>query len=100
MGRYKIFAFIAAFFLCACNSNNADKTIDKDSNTGPETYDHTNYGYNIVVASDLSNRILNERKYDDPQILEMITAKLKRIFQKSADLNINGKFLFTTINND
>jgi hypothetical protein len=57
-----------------------------------------NYGYNIVVVSDLSNRIVNDRAYDDPQILALITAKLRTLFQKSADLGMNGKFFFTTIN--
>jgi hypothetical protein len=78
-------------------------TMASCSNTdaGPTTFaKNTNYGYNIIVAFDLSNRILREGNYDDPEILKLITDNLKTIFQKSIDVGINSKLYVTTINND
>lgn len=59
---------------------------------------HVNYGYNIIVAVDLSNRIKDDRKYDDPTVIRLITDNLKAVFQKGVDVGISGKFLLTTIN--
>src|SRR5690242_10089734 len=67
--------------------------------TGPHAPTKSiNYGYNIVVAFDLSNRILASGRYSDPKILKLTTDKLKTLFQKSINVGVNGKFYFTTIN--
>lgn len=58
----------------------------------------TNFGHNIILAVDLSNRILNERRYDDPEIVQLVGSNLKTVFQKGIDLGINDKFYLTTIN--
>lgn len=77
------------------------KSIDKqlsDIDAGQNQKTKTNYGHNIILAVDLSNRILNDRKYDDPEIVRLVTANLKTLFQQAIDVGINDKFYLTTIN--
>lgn len=57
-----------------------------------------NYGHNVIVLVDLSNRILNHRMLSDPDIVEVITSNLKTLFQNSIDKGINDKFYLTSIN--
>ena len=107
MRAYKIFILLMTLFCCSCHDEASYGRHDNTEQSKKSNYqignnneqsNHTNYGYNIVVVADLSNRIMNNRLYDDPQILELITSKLKNLFQKSADVGINGKFFFTTVN--
>lgn len=79
--------FFLLLILSSCNCK-----YDKD------VISHTNYGHNIVVVTDLSNRILNTRKLNDPGIVQIITADLKTFFQQSIDFGINDKFFLTTFN--
>ena len=86
-------------FLAGCTSldrPDSGNVVSSTSATSPQI----NYGHNIIVAIDMSNRILKRRRYEDPTIIKLITDNLKPAFQKSIDLGINGKFYLTTINDD
>jgi len=82
--KYFLLAFIV---FTSCNSGG-----DKQSVT------RTNYGNNIIVVTDLSNRVLNDRKLSDPMIIQTITSDLKKMFQQSINVGINDKFYLTTFN--
>jgi hypothetical protein len=91
MKMFNKFYYILIFFLASCNGcPPGEGTVSRN----------TNYGYNIIVAFDISNRILSSGRYTDPEILQLVTNNLKTVFQKSIDVGIPAKFYLTTINNN
>ena len=57
-----------------------------------------NYGNNILILSDLSNRILRKKSIHDTIIISKVIDKLKPLIEKSIALNIYDKFNFYSIN--
>lgn len=57
-----------------------------------------NYGNNIVLLSDLSNRVLHPKSIHDTTIIFSIIDKLKPLIEKSVELNIDDRFKFYSIN--
>jgi hypothetical protein len=91
-------SIVVTLFLFGCES--ADKSHSSVSGSNTPGKSHTNYGHNIVVAIDLSNRIKESRKYDDAAIVRIITNNLRDAFEKGIEAEINGKFMLTTINSN
>ena len=69
--------------------------------TSPNENDQSvkvNYGNNIVILSDLSNRILRKKSIHDTTIIFNVIDKLKPLVEKSVELNIYDKLNFYSIN--
>ncbi|HRH49810.1 MAG TPA: hypothetical protein PLP23_13735 [Panacibacter sp.] len=90
---YKAFTPLL-LLISSCGSGDQNSTVIQK--VAPKV----NYGYNIIVAVDLSNRILNNRHLQDPDVVKLITDNLKNIFQNSINVGINDKFYLTTINDE
>lgn len=91
MIRY-LYLSLVYITLSSCSTCSGDITETSDK------IPVTNYGHNIVVAIDLSNRVLNKRTYEDPTVVQLITDNLPTVFRQSAQININDKFSLVTIN--
>ncbi|MBL6446100.1 hypothetical protein JMN32_07265 [Fulvivirga sp. 29W222] len=76
------------FFGCS------SKAVDKEH----KVIKRINYGHNIVILADLSNRVLRQKSLHDTTIIYNIIDKLKPFFEKSVDLNIYDRFAFYSIN--
>ncbi|MDN5214964.1 hypothetical protein QQ020_22985 [Fulvivirgaceae bacterium BMA12] len=63
-----------------------------------DTSEKVNYGNNIVILSDLSNRILRKKSIHDTIIISSVIDKLKPLIEKSVELNIYDKFNFYSVN--
>lgn len=57
-----------------------------------------NYGNNINILVDFSNRILNNRPLSDTDIINEISDNLKPIIERSIERQINDKFFIRSIN--
>lgn len=79
-------------FFCFCLLNSCISKIENDNSL------KINYGHNIVVLADLSNRVQQIKSINDTTIIFSIIDKLKPLIEKSIDLNIDDKFNFYSIN--
>jgi hypothetical protein len=61
-------------------------------------HEQVNYGNNIVVLTDLSNRILRNKAVHDTTIIFSIIDRLKPMVEKSIDLGVEDKFKFYSVN--
>ncbi len=68
------------------------------SSTENDKSEKVNYGNNIVILSDLSNRILRKKSIHDTIIISKVIDKLKPLIEKSMELNIYDKFNFYSVN--
>lgn len=87
-----LFFSLSIFIYYSCTTD-----VGKSENsTSVQT--KVNYGHNIIVLVDFSNRIKDTKPVADSQIIGVIMSRLKSLFQSSIDKGIYDKLIITSVN--
>ena len=85
----KLLILLATPFLLQCSASSIDTESEKPINL---------YGNNIVVLSDLSNRVLQSKSVSDTTIVFSVLDELKPLIKKSIERNTSDRFKFYSVN--
>jgi hypothetical protein len=88
MKNFTIILFL--MILTCCSKVSKNKEVQEPQKV--------NYGHNIIILTDLSNRVLQPKSIHDTTIIFNIIDKLKPLIEESVELNIDDKFKFYSIN--